>query len=72
MSAWITSRARYRDQSLALMFAEKRGWAVTAFDNLHRRGSGLALARLRSGGVNSCTAMSEAPKISTACRPQIC
>ena len=51
MRVLITGGAGFVGSNLALMFAEKRGWAVTAFDNLHRRGSELALARLRSGGV---------------------
>ena len=38
--------------SLALMLAAAGGSTVTAFDNLHRRGSELALPRLRAAGVD--------------------
>jgi CDP-paratose 2-epimerase len=52
MRILITGGAGFVGANLALMFAQARGWPVTAFDNLHRRGSELALARLRAGGVD--------------------
>jgi CDP-paratose 2-epimerase len=47
----IIGGAGFVGSSLALMLAEAGGSTVTSFDNLHRRGSELALPRLRSGGV---------------------
>lgn len=47
----ITGGAGFVGSNLAVMLAEERGLSVTAFDNLHRRGSELALARLRAAGV---------------------
>jgi CDP-paratose 2-epimerase len=52
MRVLITGGAGFIGSNLALMLAAEGGWRVTAFDNLHRRGSELALARLRDGGVN--------------------
>ena len=51
MRILITGGAGFVGSSLALLLAERRGSDVTAFDNLHRRGSELALPRLRAGGV---------------------
>jgi CDP-paratose 2-epimerase len=47
----ITGGAGFVGSNLALSLAERRGSEIVAFDNLHRRGSELALPRLRSGGV---------------------
>ena len=52
MRILITGGAGFVGSNLALLFAESPGIAVTAFDNLRRRGSELALARLREGGVS--------------------
>jgi len=52
MRILITGGAGFVGSSLALLFARAPGSAVTAFDNLHRRGSELALPRLREGGVS--------------------
>jgi CDP-paratose 2-epimerase len=51
MRVLITGGAGFVGSNLALLLAERRGADVVAFDNLHRRGSELALARLRRGGV---------------------
>jgi CDP-paratose 2-epimerase len=48
----ITGGAGFIGSNLALEFAARHpDWEVTAFDNLHRRGSELNLPRLREGGV---------------------
>jgi CDP-paratose 2-epimerase len=47
----ITGGAGFVGSSLALMLAGAGGSTVTSFDNLRRRGSELALPRLRAGGV---------------------
>jgi CDP-paratose 2-epimerase len=48
----VTGGAGFIGASLALELASRHpAWEVTAFDNLHRRGSELNLARLREGGV---------------------
>jgi CDP-paratose 2-epimerase len=47
----ITGGAGFVGSNLGVLLAEKRGSEVIAFDNLHRRGSELALTRLRAGGV---------------------
>jgi CDP-paratose 2-epimerase len=52
MRILITGGAGFVGSNLALVFAKEPGVAVTAFDNLRRRGSELALARLREGGVS--------------------
>ena len=52
MHVLITGGAGFVGSNLALMLAETLGWSVTALDNLHRRGSELALARLRTRDVN--------------------
>jgi CDP-paratose 2-epimerase len=52
MRILITGGAGFVGSNLALLFAGALGSAVTAFDNLHRRGSELALPRLREGGVS--------------------
>jgi CDP-paratose 2-epimerase len=52
MRILITGGAGFVGSNLALLLAQRRGGEVIAFDNLHRRGSELALARLRSGGVD--------------------
>ena len=52
MRILITGGAGFVGSNLALLFAKEPGIAVTAFDNLHRRGSELALERLRKGGVS--------------------
>ena len=52
MRILITGGAGFVGSNLALLFARTPGSAVTAFDNLHRRGSELALPRLREGGVS--------------------
>ena len=51
MRILITGGAGFVGSNLALLFARAPGSAVTAFDNLHRRGSELALPRLREAGV---------------------
>lgn len=51
MRVLITGGAGFVGSSLALLLADRRGGEVVAFDNLHRRGSELALPRLRAGGV---------------------
>jgi CDP-paratose 2-epimerase len=52
MRILITGGAGFVGSNLAQLFAKTPGSAVTAFDNLHRRGSELALPRLREGGVS--------------------
>jgi CDP-paratose 2-epimerase len=47
----VTGGAGFVGSNLALLFAERRGADVVAVDNLRRRGSELAVARLRAGGV---------------------
>jgi CDP-paratose 2-epimerase len=47
----ITGGAGFVGSNLALLMAERRAGEVVAFDNLRRRGSELALPRLRAGGV---------------------
>jgi CDP-paratose 2-epimerase len=47
----ITGGAGFVGSNLALLMTERRGGEVVAFDNLRRRGSELALPRLRAGGV---------------------
>ncbi|MFN2624446.1 MAG: NAD-dependent epimerase/dehydratase family protein, partial [Chthoniobacterales bacterium] len=52
MRLLITGGAGFVGSNLALSFKRDRpDAAVIAFDNLKRRGSELALARLRAGGV---------------------
>jgi CDP-paratose 2-epimerase len=51
MRVLITGGAGFVGSNLAVMLAGARGWRVTAFDNLHRRGSELALPRLRRQGL---------------------
>jgi CDP-paratose 2-epimerase len=51
MRILITGGAGFVGSNLALLLAEQRGDEVIAVDNLHRRGSELALPRLRAGGV---------------------
>ena len=51
MRILITGGAGFVGSNLAVLLAERRGSNVIAFDNLHRRGSELALPRLRAGGV---------------------
>jgi CDP-paratose 2-epimerase len=48
----ITGGAGFVGSNLGLLLAEKQGSEIIAFDNLHRRGSELALPRLRAGGVD--------------------
>lgn len=49
----ITGGAGFVGSSLALALkARHPGWVVTSFDNLHRRGSELTLARLKEAGVH--------------------
>jgi CDP-paratose 2-epimerase len=48
----VTGGAGFVGSNLAVMLAEKRACAVTALDNLRRRGSELALSRLRAAGVS--------------------
>jgi CDP-paratose 2-epimerase len=47
----VTGGAGFVGSNLAVMLAGKPGYAVTVFDNLRRRGSELALPRLRAAGV---------------------
>jgi CDP-paratose 2-epimerase len=51
MRILITGGAGFVGSNLAVLLAERHGSEVVAFDNLHRRGSELALPRLRAGGV---------------------
>jgi CDP-paratose 2-epimerase len=51
MRILVTGGAGFVGSNLALLMAERRGDQVVAFDNLRRRGSELALPRLRAGGV---------------------
>ena len=51
-SVLVTGGAGFIGASLAIELAARHpGWEITAFDNLHRRGSELNLTRLREGGV---------------------
>lgn len=47
----ITGGAGFVGTNLGLLLAQRYGGEVVAFDNLHRRGSELALPRLRAGGI---------------------
>jgi len=47
----VTGGAGFVGSNLAVMLAETCGHSVTVLDNLHRRGSELALGRLRHAGV---------------------
>jgi CDP-paratose 2-epimerase len=51
MRILITGGAGFVGSNLALLLTQRGGDDVVAFDNLHRRGSELALPRLRAGGV---------------------
>ena len=51
MRILITGGAGFVGSNLALLLAQHGASQVVAFDNLHRRGSELALPRLRAGGV---------------------
>ncbi len=51
MHVLITGGAGFVGSSLAVMLSENRGFSVTALDNFRRRGSELALLRLRAAGV---------------------
>ncbi len=51
MQMLVTGGAGFVGSNLALLLAQRRGSDVIAFDNLRRRGSELALPRLRAGGV---------------------
>jgi len=51
MRILITGGAGFVGSNLAVRFARTQGASVIVFDNLHRRGSELALARLREAGV---------------------
>lgn len=51
MRILVTGGAGFVGSNLAILFRQERGATVTAFDNLRRRGSELALARLREAGV---------------------
>lgn len=51
MRVLITGGAGFVGSNLAIALAEQNSCSVTAFDNLRRRGSELALARLRAAGV---------------------
>jgi CDP-paratose 2-epimerase len=51
MRILITGGAGFVGSNLALLMAEQRDADIVAFDNLHRRGSELAVPRLRAGGV---------------------
>ncbi len=51
-SVLVTGGAGFIGASLAIELAARHpGWEITAFDNLHRRGSELNLSRLREAGV---------------------
>ncbi|HEY1934939.1 MAG TPA: NAD-dependent epimerase/dehydratase family protein [Acetobacteraceae bacterium] len=51
MRVLITGGAGFVGSNLAMLLATDRGYSVTSFDNLRRRGSELALPRLRAAGV---------------------
>jgi CDP-paratose 2-epimerase len=51
MRILVTGGAGFVGSNLAILFRQERGASVTAFDSLRRRGSELALARLREAGV---------------------
>lgn len=51
MHVLLTGGAGFVGSNLSALLAERRGCVVTAFDNLRRRGSELALPRLRKAGV---------------------
>lgn len=51
MRILVTGGAGFVGSNLAVLFAERRSSDVVAFDSLRRRGSELALPRLRAGGV---------------------
>jgi nucleoside-diphosphate-sugar epimerase len=61
MRVLITGGAGFAGSNLAALLVEARGWPVTALDNLHRRGSDLALSRL----------VPTAPTISRPCHPDL-
>jgi CDP-paratose 2-epimerase len=52
MRILVTGGAGFVGSNLAVLLAERGGNDVVAFDNLHRRGSELALPRLREQGVS--------------------
>jgi hypothetical protein len=52
MRVLITGGAGFVGSNLAVLLAERRGSDVVALDNLHRRGSELALPRLRERRVS--------------------
>lgn len=51
MRILITGGAGFVGSNLAVLLAQRGGGQIVAFDNLHRRGSELALPRLRAAGV---------------------
>ncbi|MFZ3234851.1 MAG: NAD-dependent epimerase/dehydratase family protein [Stellaceae bacterium] len=51
MRILITGGAGFVGSNLAVLLAQRGGSEIFAFDNLHRRGSELALPRLRAAGV---------------------
>jgi len=51
MRILVTGGGGFVGSNLAILFRQECGATVTAFDNLRRRGSELALARLREAGV---------------------
>ena len=71
MRILITGGAGFVGSNLALLLSDRRSSDVIAFDNLHRRGSELALPRLRGGGVAFVHGDVRSPRTLMVFRPSI-